>query len=171
MTFKNFGQTTQHDIYLRDNNLVGIASEFNIPDIEWNRVDIETLGQVAVYKPPARPLQALDGSIKWLFAEPEIAGLINNPTKIHTFQVHSKADVWGPDGIDNEQSYTLVTICALLFHKTSFNAAKLGDLAGVESEFTCQRMSQRIHDSNEVLFSLDILANEVKDGSGDIWWR
>lgn len=169
--FKRHGQITSAEVYLEDNSLVGIVSEFSIPEIAWNTIDHETLGQVAIFKAPARPLQALEGSMKWQFVEPSLAAMAYNPTKVYPFQLHSKVDIMGPDGFDQDNSYTLVTLVALQFHKASFGAAKLGDLMDTDTEFTCVRMTQKIHDSDTELFSVDVFANTVKAGGSDIWKR
>lgn len=169
--FRRNGQITDAHVYLEDNDLVGIVSEFQIPSIEWNTIEHETLGQVAVYKTAARALQALEGSMKWEFVEPTLAEMAYNPTKVYPFQLHSKVDIWGPDGLDLDKSYTLVTLVALQFNKAGPGVAKLGDLMDVELDFTCTRLTQRIHDSDKVMFSVDVFANRVQDGSGDIWPR
>lgn len=171
MAFKRNGQITNSEVYFEDKTLVGICSEFNIPEIEWGTVDHETLGQVAVFKAPSRPLQSLGGSMKWAFPEPELMEMAYNPTIVYPFMLHSKVDILGPDGFDSENSYTLVTLAALMFTKSAMGAAKLGDLMDEELDFTCMRLSQRVHDSNRQIFAVDVFANTVQVGGKDVWSR
>lgn len=171
MALKQFGQITNAEVYFEDKSLVGICKEFKLPKIEWNTVDIETLGQVAVFKAPARPLQALEGSMTWESIDPELSGMSYTPTKVWPFQLHSMVDVWGPDGLDEAESYTLVTTVGLQFISSELGAAKLGDLQEQEVEFTCSRLTQRVHDSDKVIFTVDVFANRARNGEGDIWSR
>jgi P2 family phage contractile tail tube protein len=169
--FNRFGQITNAEVYLEDNSLVGICKEFKVPKIEWNTIDHETLGQVAVFKAPARPLQALEGSMTWDTIDPDLLGMSYTPTKVFPFQLHSLNDVWGPDGRDEGKSFTLITTVGLQFVSSELGAAKLGDLQGQEVEFTCTRLSQRVHSSDKVIFSVDVFANRARNGQGDIWPR
>lgn len=169
--FKRHGHITQAEVYYEDKSLVGLAKEFKIPKIEWGTVDHETLGQVAVYKAPARPLQALEGSMTMSFIEPQMAELAYNPTIIHSFQLHSKVDIWGADGLDQANSYTLVTSLGLQFLSAEQGPGKLGDEVEHELEFSCPRLTQRVHDSDKVLLAVDVFAGIVDTGSGPIWPR
>lgn len=163
------GHITDARVYEEGNDLVGIADEFSAPEIEWNRVDHETLGQVAIFKPPARPLQALEGSLVLKFPEPDVYERMLNPTRVHNWQLHSKADIWGPDGLDAEKSFVLVTTVGLMFYKPRLTGAKLGDEQKVEADFSCVRMRQTIHASGRELFAVDVFANSVDVGGSPVW--
>ncbi|MBO9421708.1 phage major tail tube protein [Labrenzia sp. R4_2] len=169
--YRRFSNITNADVYLEDNSLLGITREFKIPSIEWKTVDIETLGQVAVFKTPTRVLEALTGTMKFQALEPELAEEFYNPTKVHKLQLHQHLDVNGPDGLDRERSCTLITIASVQFFKTEFGGAKLGDLDEVDYEFTCSRLVQRVHDSDSVLLEVDVFNNKARNSSGDIWAR
>ncbi|EFO32500.1 putative phage major tail tube protein [Roseibium sp. TrichSKD4] len=169
--YKRYGQIVNAECYLEDNSLVGIVKEFKIPKIEWKTVDIETLGQVAVYKAPTRVMEALTGSMTFQFIEPEIAAQVYNPAKALRFQLHQYVDVNGPDGFDLENSYTLITLVSLRFFGAEFGGTKLGDLEEQETEFTCHRLLQRVHDSDKTLLEVDVFANTVRNSSGEFWRR
>ena len=171
MAFKRFGQITNAEVYFEDKNLVGIVKEFKVPKIEWNQIDHETLGQVAVFKTAARTLQALEGSMSWESIDPDLMEMAYTPTKTWGFQLHSHVDIWDADGLSVENSYTLVTSVGLNFSSSELGAAKLGDLQENEVAFNCSRLTQRVHDSDKVLFSVDVFANRVRNGDGDIWPR
>lgn len=165
------GQITNSEVYFEDNNLVGICAEFNIPELEWGMVTHETLGQVAIFEAPSRPLQALKGSLKMAFPEPELLEMAYNPTRVYPWQLHKKVDIMGPDGFDTGKSYTLITVCGLMFTKVGLGTAKLGDLMDQEMDFTCMRLSQRVHDSEKQIFAVDVFANTVQVGGKDVWSR
>lgn len=167
--YRRFASIVNAEVYKEDNSLLGIAREFKIPSIEWKTVDIETLGQVAVYKAPTRVLEALTGSMKFQALEPELAEEFYNPTISHKLQLHQRLDVNGPDGHDRERSCTLITIVSARFFKTDASGAKLGDLDEIDYEFTCSRLAQRVHDSDRTLLEIDVFANTARNSSGDIW--
>lgn len=169
MPFKRHGQITNSEVYFEDKTLVGICAEFNVPEIEWGTVDHETLGQVAVFKAPSRALQALEGSMKWQFPEPELLEMAYNPTIVYPFMLHSKVDILTEDGFTSDSSYTLVTTAAVMFTKAAMGASKLGDLMDEELDFTCVRLSQRVHDSNRQIFAVDIFANTLNVGGKAVW--
>lgn len=167
--YRSFANIVNADVYKEDNSLLGIVKEFKIPGIEWKTVDIETLGQVAVYKAPTRVLEAITGSMKFRAFEPELAEEFYNPTITHKLQLHQKLDVNGPDGLDRERSCTLITIVNIQMFKTDFGGAKLGESDEIDYEFSCSRLAQRVHDSDRTLLEIDVFANTVRNSSGDIW--
>ncbi len=125
--FRRFGTAVNADLYLEDNSLLGLAKEFKIPPgLEWKTVEIETLGQIAVYKAPSRVLEAMEGSIKLQAAEPDLLADFYNPTITHKLQMHQQVDINGPDGVDLEKSFTLITLASVRFFKTEFGGASLG---------------------------------------------
>jgi phage tail tube protein FII len=168
---RRFASITNADTYLEDNSLLGIMKEFKIPAIEWKTVDIETLGQIGVYKAPTRTLEALTGSMKFQALEPELAEKFYDPTYVHKLQLHQHLDVNGPDGLDRERSCTLVTIVSLQVFKTEHSGAQLGEPDEIDCEYTVSRLMQRVHDSDSVLLELDIFNNKARNSSGDIWRR
>lgn len=157
------------EIYLKDNNLVGIAEEIDLPKIEWRLVEHETLGQVAVFKTPSRVMEAMEGSITFSHVEPDLALDFYDPTKTHVLQAHHKTDVTGPDGFDADRSFTLVTVLNVQFYSVSLSGSKLGDLVNVPLEYTVSRLVQRVHDADDVLFEVDVFTNTVRNSSGDLW--
>ncbi|SDR15533.1 phage major tail tube protein [Pseudovibrio sp. Tun.PSC04-5.I4] len=167
--FRRFGQITNSDIYLGDNTLVGLAKSFKMPKIEWKTVDIETLGQVAVYKAPTRTLEALTGEITMSSVDPDIQEDFLNPTKTHTLQLHKYVDVNGPEGLDLERSYTLITVLQARFFGHDFGESKNGDPEEMTHEMTISRLVQRVHDSNKPLFEVDVFASTVRNSSGEMW--
>lgn len=169
--YRRYGQITNAEVYLRDNSLVGIAKSFKLPKIEWKTVDIETLGQVACYKAPTRTLESLTGSTTFQFLEPEITEQAYDPTKTLKFQLHQYVDVNGPDGLDLERSYTLITNVDLRFYSLEPGGTELGDAEELEGEFTVSRLVQRVHDSDKVMLEVDVFGNRARNSSGEMWRR
>ncbi|MDD7908639.1 MULTISPECIES: phage major tail tube protein [Stappiaceae] len=166
-----FGQITNAEIYLGDNTLVGLAKTFKMPKIEWKTVDIETLGQVAVYKAPTRTLEALTGELTMSSVDPELQEAFLNPTVTHTLQLHKYVDVNGSEGADLERSYTLVTVIQARFFGHELGESKNGDAEEQTHEMSISRLVQRIHDSNQPLIEVDVFASSVRNSSGEMWRR
>lgn len=169
--YRRYGQSVQHEVYLEDKSLIGIAKGFQLPALKWKTVSIETLGQVAVYEAPTRVLEALTGSLTLSFYEPELMGEFLNPTKTHKLQFHQFVDVNGEDGFDAERSFTRISILSLRFTGYEHAEVNLGENEDVPLDFTCSRMVQRIHDSDKTLLEVDVFANRAGNSSGDFWAR
>jgi hypothetical protein len=167
--YRRYGSMTDAKIYHGDNSLVGIVKEFKISDIEWKTVDIETLGQVAVYKAPTRSLEALTGSLKLQALEPELVSGFYNPTIVHPLQIHHTVDLNSEVGFDRSKSFTLITLLQSRFFKSGFGGISLGDEEDLEFEFSVQRLVQRVHDSDTTLLEVDVFANKAGNSSGDFW--
>ena len=169
MALKRYGQITNAEAYFEDNTLVGIIKELDLPEIEWETVEHETLGQVAVFKAPARPLKALEGEMTFGFVEPTIAGMTYMPTKAFTFQLHHNVDVWDQNGLSMEESFKLVTVVRVLFHSSKLGGSKLGDLVDHKVKFTCNRFVQSVYQTGEELIGVDVMANRAWNRDGEIW--
>lgn len=169
---RRHGQITNALTYLNDDELVGVMAECEFDDIEWTDVDHETLGQVAIFKAPARPLKAVTGTMKFSFVEPDVRSMTLRPTVAPLFQMHEDVDVWGEAGLDLEQSYKLVTTCRPLFHTSKVAGRKLGDMVGFEAKFTCLRYTQFVYgEEGDPLIGVDVKANRVWGKHGDAWPR
>ncbi len=171
MHIRRHARITNATIYLEDNSLVGVAREIQLPKLEWHEVEHESLGQVAVFKTPARAMQALEGSITWESIDPDIARRTLNPARAITIQAHHEQDVWGPDGHVAEDSVTIVTIMRCLFKSAELEALKNSEQAGWEQEFTCTRLVQRVHSENVPLIEVDVFANAVKVDGENVFGR
>ncbi len=171
MHIRRHARITNATVYLEDNSLVGIAREIQLPKLEWHEVEHESLGQVAVFKTPARALQALEGSITWEAIDPDIARRTLDPSRAITFQVHHEQDVWDADGFSAGESVTIVTIMRLLFKGGELEALKNSEQAGFQQEFTCTRLVQRVHSENTPLIEVDVFANSVKVNGEEVFGR
>ena len=167
--YRRYGQSVQSEVYLEDNSLVGIAKGFQLPAIKWKTVTIETLGQVAVYEPPSRVLEALNGSLTMSFFEPELMGDFFNPTKSQKLQFHQYVDVSNEDGYDAERSFTRISILTMRFTGYEHQEVSLGENEEVPLDFSCSRLVQRIHDSDKTLLEIDVFGNKAGNSSGAFW--
>nr|WP_321527031.1 phage major tail tube protein [uncultured Cohaesibacter sp.] len=167
--YRRYGQSVQSDVYLEDNSLIGIAKSFQLPAIKWKTVSIETLGQVAVYEPPTRVLEALSGSFTMSFFEPDLMAAFFNPTKSQKLQFHQYVDLNNEDGYDAERSFTRISILTLRVTSYEHQEVSLGENEDIPLEFSCSRLVQRIHDSDQTLLEVDVFNNRAGNSSGDFW--
>ncbi len=171
MHIRRHAKITNATIYLEDNSLVGVAREIQLPKLEWHEVEHQSLGQVAVFKAPARPLQALEGSITWESVDPEIARRTLNPARAVILQAHWEQDAWNEDGWDEGESVTMVAVMRCLFKSSELEALKNAEQSGYTQEFTCTRFVQRVHSENEPIIEVDVFANSVKVGGEEVFGR
>jgi len=171
MHIRRHARITNATVYLEDNSLVGIAREIQLPKLEWHEVEHESLGQVAVFKTPARSLQALEGSITWEAVDPDIARRTLTPARAITFQVHWEQDAWDADGWNSDESITMVAVMRLLFKGAELEALKNAEQAGWQQEFTCTRLVQRVHSENTPIIEVDVFANSVKVNGEEVFGR
>lgn len=164
-----YGQITDAPVYLNDKSLVGHCEEFNIPEIETQMIEHETLGSIGVMKLPRRGLTGLDGSLIMSFAEPEFLGITSNPRKAAVFQVHSKLDVFNAEGLDEANSTTLVTHVTALFHKSAFPGGKKAEAGKHSADFSVTRLMQRDINSSTPILEIDFFANIYKVNGEDVW--
>jgi len=164
-------QITDADCYLGDDDLVGVVKSFQIPSLEMATVDHETLGMVAVFQAPARPLQAMEAEIEFQAIDADLARLVLNPTKALAFQLHQKVDVFGPDGLDTDRSHRLVTHVRLLFKAHEFGASTLGELQGHTATASCVYLRQRASNQNTSIVEIDIFNQRHKVNGEDVWPR
>ncbi len=167
--YRRYGSMTNANLYYGDNSLLGVVKEFKVSDIEWKTVDIETRGQVAVYKAPTRTLEALTGTLKLQAFEPELVQGFYNPTIVHPLQIHHNVDHNSEIGFDVEKSFTLITLMQARVFKSGFGGISLGDEEELEFEFSLNRLVQRVHDSEETLLNVDVFANKAGNSSGAFW--
>ena len=171
MHIRRHAKITNATIYLEDNSLAGVAREIQLPKLEWHEVEHQSLGQVAVFKSPARPLQALEGSITWESVDPEIARRTFNPARAVILQAHWEQDAWSEDGWDAGESVTMVAVMRCLFKAAELEALKNAEQSGWQQEFTCTRLVQRVHSENEPILEVDVFANSVKVDGQEVFGR
>lgn len=162
-------QITDAPIYLDDKSLVGFAKELNIPELETQQLEHETLGSIGVLKLPRRGLSAIEGDILMDFADPEFLAITSNPRKAARFQVHSKLDVFNAMGLDEENSTTIVTHITALFHKTKFPAAKKAEAGEHAAEFSITKLMQRDIKSSTPIVEIDFFANVYRVNGENVW--
>jgi len=164
-------QITDADAYLEDDSLFGVVASFQIPGLETATVDHETLGSIAVFQAPARPLQAMEAEIEFQAIDADLSRRLLNPTKPLAFQLHSKVDVWGPDGLDADRSHRLITHVRLLFRGHEYGAATLGELAGHTATASCIYLRQRASNQNTSIVEIDVFNQRYKVDGEDVWPR
>lgn len=163
------GQITDSEIYLEDNTLFGIAEEIDIPEIELTEIEHQSLGSVAVFAVPGRAVKSLKVKMKLRFVEPTLQPIIFNPTVSKLLQVHSKVDINGDDGLDVDNSFTLITAMRTRFGKVSHDTAKNSDQMMVTAEGFVTYLMQRAYTSETPFVEIDALNNVYKVNGDNVW--
>lgn len=165
----NNAQVSDAPVYLDDKSLVGVCNGFDMPELESNTIEHETLGSVGVLKLPTRGLSALDGSMTLSFPEPEIVAIFSQPNRAVTLQVHKRIDVFDGDGFNAEKSTVMITRIKAMFFKNAFASVKKNEATEDTGEFTCTSYTQRLISSDVPLVEVDLFANIYRINGADVW--
>lgn len=168
MAAAKIGQITQADVYLDDKSMVGRFREFTTPDLEWQEVEHETLGQIAVLSLPGRPLKKLTGKMTIEYLDSDLYPRLYLPNVFLPFALHSYVDIFNSVGVDKDNSYRVVTSVTIAIRKVGGRAFKLGDRFEGECEWSAQRFVQGVPGQTPWV-ELDVI-NQVNRVNGvDVW--
>ena len=166
------GQTTNADVYLEGNRLVGRIKEFKFDKLAYERVEHMALGMVGKAKLPARALEAIDATISWSWLETEILRRAANPTKALALQFEKFVDVFDADGLIVAEGYRIITSVSLLFAEEKMDAFKNGnDAIGVEHDCSVTRLVVKSTEDDTFLREIDIFQNINRAEGKDVWPR
>lgn len=163
------GQITDADLYNDEKELLGVVKEFKIPSMEITTIEQEGLGSVGVLKLPSRGLSALEGTLKLLYPEQSLLRAMNLPTKVVSFQLHEKLDIFNPDGFDEAESTVLITHVRAMFSKVEGGDSKKGEAREVDGEFSATYLMQRYVNSETPLFEVDLFNNIYRVNGKNVW--
>ncbi|HEY9645688.1 MAG TPA: phage major tail tube protein [Chroococcidiopsis sp.] len=75
-------------VWLNGNSLAGQIAELELPDIEWDLVDHETISGIGMPQYPTK-LKELECTLNWASYSPELAAAAANPFKAAQLQIRS----------------------------------------------------------------------------------
>ena len=80
-------------VWLDGVNLIGHISEFEMPELEWNMSEHETIGLMGISEYP-RKMSPLEATITWADYSPELAAAAANPYQPVSLQLRSNFGVY-----------------------------------------------------------------------------
>ena len=150
--------------YLADQTPAGVVKSFKIRELEWQTIEIESLGKVTIYNPPIEVTKVFTGSMQFSSIETKIGAQAYNSSRGMNVWLKSNVDITPQNMFELENPYTVVTKVSLRLSGVA-TGTKLCDLAGHELEFRCHRLSQRVQDNFEDVFEIDVFANAVRNST------
>lgn len=166
---QKIGQITNADMYINDTDVRGRVAEFEFDDIGSTEVEHSALGMIGVLKLPGRPVEAIGGKIKFEWLDDEIERGLLNPTKRHKIQLHSYVDVFDENGLNTEQSHTLVTHVGFHVVKRGGFKSKLGDPIGTEHAITIPYFSQKVYGDATPIIEFDVFSGTYNVNGEPVW--
>lgn len=165
------GQITQADVYINDVDVCGRVAELDLGEIGHTEVEHKTLGMIGVLKLPGRPVEAITGKISFEWLDEEVSRAILNPTKVNKLQLHSYVDVFDGEGLNSDQSHTLVTHIGFQMMKTGGRTAKLGENLGQEHDISIGYFVQKVYGADTPIIEFDAWNNIYRIDGEDVWPR
>lgn len=100
-------QLSQCRIYVQGIHYAGIATEVELPEIEYEMTEYEGLGLVGTPELFAG-INAMEASITWSSIHPEIARLLGDPKYASTVQIRSSLATYTGEGLPIEGDYKCI---------------------------------------------------------------
>ena len=168
---RKIGQITQSDVYINDVDVCGRVAELDLGEISHTEVEHKTLGMIGVLKLPGRPVEAITGKISFEWLDEEVSRSILNPTKVMKLQLHSYVDVFDGEGLNSDQSHTLITHIGFQMMKTGGRSAKLGENLGQEHDISIGYFAQKVYGADTPIIEFDAWNNIYRINGEDVWPR
>lgn len=168
---RKIGQITQGDVYINDVDVCGRVAELDLGEIGHTEVEHKTLGMIGVLNLPGRPVEAIAGKITFEWLDEEVSRSILNPTKVIKLQLHSYVDVFDGEGLNSDQSHTLVTHIGFQTMKTGGRTAKLGENLGQEHDISIGYFVQKVYGADTPIIEFDAWNNVYRIDGEDVWPR
>lgn len=168
---RKIGQITQGDVYINDVDVCGRVAELDLGEIGHTEVEHKTLGMIGVLNLPGRPVEAIAGKISFEWLDEEVSRAILNPTKVHKLQLHSYVDIFDGEGLNSDQSHTLVTHIGFQMMKTGGRTAKLGESLGQEHDISIGYFVQKVYGADTPIIEFDAWNNIYRIDGEDVWPR
>jgi uncharacterized protein len=164
------GQTTNSDVYVEGNRLVGRIKEFELDKVGYERVTHEALGMVGKVKLPGRTLEPIDAKISFSWLETEMMLKTALPNKAVTFQFEKFVDIFDQDGLKRDEGYRIITTATLLFAEESMDAFKNGDdPIGRELECSVIRYVVKSTETDQFIREYAPFENINRVDGADVW--
>lgn len=166
------GQTTNADVYLEGDRLVGRIEEFNLDKVGYERVEHEALGMVGKMKLPGRTMEPIDAKIKFSWLETELMVKTALPNKAVTLQFEKFVDIFDQGGVVSEEGYRIITTVSLLFTEESMDAFKNGkDAIGRELQCSVIRLVVKSTETDQFIREYAPFENINRVDGVDVWSR
>ncbi|MCA0338471.1 MAG: phage major tail tube protein [Proteobacteria bacterium] len=164
------GQTTNADVYLEGNRLVGRIKEFELDKVGYERVTHEALGMVGKVKLPGRTMEPIDAKINFSWLETELMLKTALPNKAVTFQFEKFVDIFDQGGLVTGEGYRIITTTTLLFAEESMDAFKNGDdPIGRELECSVIRLVVKSTETDQFIREYAPFENINRVNGADVW--
>ncbi|MCM0751187.1 phage tail protein [Brucella pseudogrignonensis] len=168
---RKIGQITQADCYINEVDVCGRVAELDLGEIAHAEVEHQTLGMIGILKLPGRPVQAIEGKISFEWLDEGVSRTILMPTKVHRLQLHSYVDIFDGEGLNAEQSHTLVTHIGFQMMKTGGRTAKLGENLAQEHDISISTFKQSVYGGDTPIIEFDAWNNIYRINGEDVWPR
>ncbi|QCI65629.1 phage major tail tube protein [Phreatobacter stygius] len=164
------GQTTNADVYVEGNRLVGRIKEFELDKVGYERVTHEALGMVGKVKLPGRAMEPIDAKIKFSWLETEMMMKTALPNRAVPFQFEKFVDIFDQGGLVAADGYRIITTTHLLFAEEAMDAFKMGDDAiGRELECSVIRLVVKSTETDQFIREYAPFENINRVNGADVW--
>lgn len=127
------------NVYIDGNDLLGKASEFKLPEFEFEQDEYKGLGLKGTVKLPMG-VAALEGEITWNSFFPEVARKAANPYKAVQLMVRANVETYDTTGRVKE--VPLVTMVTATFSKNALGGYKPKEKAEFSSTYQTTEIRQ-----------------------------
>jgi P2 family phage contractile tail tube protein len=163
------GQITNADLYLNGVDIKGRVEELDLGDIGSTEIEHATLGMIGVLKLPGRPVEAIDGKIKFEWLDELIERNLLNPTKRQSLQLHSYVDIFDQTGLNAEKSHTIVTHIGFHVMKRGGVKSQLGKGMGSEHSITVPSFTQKVYGDPTPIIEFDVMSGIYNINGEAVW--
>jgi len=164
------GQTTNADVYVEGNRLIGRIKEFELDKMSYERVTHEALGMVGKMSIPGRSMEALEAKMTWAWLETEFMLRTALPNRGMALQFQKFVDVFDQDGLVASEGYRIITNVTVLFAEETINAFKFGsDPIGRELQCSVIRLSIKSTETDQYIREYAPFENINRVNGADVW--
>lgn len=166
---QKLGNLTNSDVYLNEVDIAGRLNELDFGAVEHTEVKQDALGMIGVLALPGRPVKAIKAKMKFNWLDEKLKRQMINPTKAINIQCHTFVDIFDEDGLNTEQSHTLITHLKFFCLKSNDASAKNGDQMGSEYETSVTSFSQKVFGQETPIVEFDAF-NRIYNINGEPVW-
>ena len=166
------GQTTNVDVYIEGNRLVGRIEEFNLDKVGYETVDHEALGMVGKVELPGRTMQPIKAKMKFSWLETELMLKTALPNVAVPLQFEKFVDIFDQSGVVEGEGYRIITSVSVLFSEESMDAFKNGkDAIGRELQCSVIRLVVKSTETDQFIREYAPFENINRVNGADVWSR
>lgn len=154
---------TNANVYVEGNNMLGRASEIELPNVTHKMSDHEGLGMIGMVE-FFSGIEKLEGKIKWNAFYKDALGFISDPTRTVQLMVRGNLETYESAGKTAE-------VPVIVYLTVQFKSIPLGNYVqheNVELESDYSAYSVKMEIDGEPILEIDLLAQIYKVGGVDI---